>query len=645
MSISKETSCTIIIDRVGNTNVFNIIKDKTIDNPFFEGSHGMQSVVDDDLIEEFLEELHRVVKISKSLFSLPDENTEKQAIVFQHLNLNKKIREIGETFFRQFLPEPLQSFIKSLEYAYLFFHIDSKLSSIPLEILHDGQSYLWEKFYVGKSIKGQHSSFEEISAKEIINMLIIADPTEDLEWARAEGEFLYERLTSNFPEKKLNIELVGGSSINKLALLNKIVNKDIIHYSGHLHYSSSPAENGWILYGNKIIRAREIQKTATAPVLIFSNSCISGIDVTRDNEGKDWYSNFASSFLKSGKTNYVGTIWEVPDNKPTLEFTLKFYDEILNGAAIGKALQTSRKYIWDKLDTNDLTWASYLLMGNPSSIIFQAEPKIPDITQNMLDSDMVIHQYPFPIAMSYSIFLKNERERKPTKELLNILFECSSNIIFFLSALVLANFRYLKLTRKLNFAYPNLKITLDNVFHALKNMKTMKIHPIISKLSETFFIQHENLYKIAEIEELILETKKSINLELLESYKITIQFFIETLLIDLEFLKNYGFYKIIEPGSRQLSLAGILDSHKIREIVLPTQHNLSIEEEIIKKTSDIIGKLVFYNPIKRIFLDLSPFMDIELLAGKNKLDNQYKLVYKSEVVSSKNKNAEAAIKF
>ena len=313
------------------------------------------------------------------------------------------LHQIGETFYRQFFPATLQEFFREKHDEYIYFHIDPKLASIPLEILSNGKNFLWEKFYIGKSVKGSQTSSMDILAKDKLNMLIIADPTEDLEWARREGEELFEHLNANFPEKKLQLDLISGKHITKLSLLNDIVDKDIIHYSGHLHYTNDIQENGWLLFNKKIIHAREIQKSGASPLLIFSNSCVSGRHLESIENKTSWYENFASSFLKSGKTNYVGTIWELPDTHQTLKFSLELFDNIFQGYPVGYSLFKARMFARENFGPLDLTWASYLLMGNPLSKIFQKESKVPDLSRNTLDSSMVLMKYPYPIAVSVQL--------------------------------------------------------------------------------------------------------------------------------------------------------------------------------------------------------------------------------------------------
>jgi len=623
----------VIIDRVGNTNVFNIVQDKNVNNPFLKENEILQSVIDDDLIEEYLGELSRIANISRSLSSLPKADEENQALIFQHLNLNTKLRQIGEAIFRQFFPEALQKFIRETNNTYLFFHIDPKLASVPLEILHDGAQFLWEKFFLGKSVKGQQSSLEAIVPKENLNLLIIADPTEDLEWARKEGEALFEYLSANFPEKKLNIELIGGRSITKLTLLNALTNKDLVHYSGHLHYSERPEENGWVLFDGKIIHAREVQKSGAEPLLIFSNSCLSGRGRTLSESDANWYTNFAGSFIKSGKTNYIGTNWELPDSEPTLSFTLEFYDHLLKGETIGKALQQARLHARSNFTLNDLTWASYLLMGNPSSHIFQAEAKLPDLTQNILDYEMVLAGYPYPIARAFQNFVAasadehsyfNDAEK--SRVVLDSLVKLFEQSVFFLAAIVMANYQYLSLPRRIDFLYPNVKNTLDNMFDALNSIKALKIPTIVANMLETLFVHKENLYKISGWCDAIKEGDQSA--DAIESFVITIQYLVEGFLMDIEFVKNNGFYRIVEPGHRQLNLSGLRNHHRIKEIILPTQANSETQEELLKKTSELIGRCVFYNPVKKIFLDLDNYLELSVNSSEGSKDQEYKIHFK-----------------
>lgn len=602
----------VIIDRVGNTNVFNIVQESGVSNPALKPSEKLQSVIDDDLIGEYLEELGRIANISRSLSSLPRGNEEHQALIFQHLNLSHKLREIGEALFKQFFPEPLQDYIRNSQQSYLYFHVDAALASLPLEILHDGTAFLWEKFYVGKAIKGQEIALSDFHPREIIHMLIIADPREDLDWARREGEMLFEHLGAYVSPKKINLTLIGGKTVTKLNILNSILDKDIIHYAGHLHYSGNPDENGWLLADGKTLYAREFKMSGAQPKLIFCNSCLSARSGQVISDAR-WYAYFAAAFIRAGRTSYVGTNWELPDRQPTLEFTTQFYDKIFQGKSLGESLQQSRLYAREHFSLNDLTWASYLLMGNPTQTVFRSESLLPDLTRNILEPEDVQVHYPYPIAAAYAAFCRGETRSdeaaRRSEEVLPALFQLYTDCLFFLTGLVLANYRAFNFPKPLAFPFPSVEKSLAALFAALGAIRAIKAQPLAVNLLETLYVHKENLEKMAALRQKY--EAGEVRAADYETYAITVQYLMESLLIDLDFLRHYGFYLIVEPGHRQLSFQGLQQYHTHRDILLPTQANAVTYTEILEKTSYLVGRCVFYSPVKETFLDLSPFMHID----------------------------------
>lgn len=630
------TLITIIVDRVGNTNVFNVIHEPTEGSgAFLPENQSLHSITDDDLIEEYLEELERISHLSRSTFSAGGGG---ESGMFDHLDLKKQLHQVGETFFRQFFPQALQELFLKNKNLSLYFHIDPKLASIPLEILSNGQHFLWEKFYIGKNIKGQRVSQDNSLPKENLKMLIIADPTEDLQWARREGENLYDYLNTNFPEQKLQIQLIAGRNISKLSLLNDLVDKDLIHYSGHLHYTNDLQENGWILYDNKIIHAREIQQSGAKPQLIFSNSCISGRDKKLNESVSSWYENFASSFLKSGRTNYIGSIWELPDNEQTLKFTLQFYDLLFRGEEVGVSLHKARAFAKESFAASDLTWASYLLMGNPRSKIFQSSSKVPDLSGNILNPEIVLQKYPFPVARAYEEFfiVDQKEEEKSTRELLGLLFQVFEQTVLFLAAVIFANYRYLNITKPLLFKPGNLHELTEGLYMALRAIKVLKVDPLLGPISEVMFFHKDEITKILDWHVQFQEDKLA--KESIEGYCVSLQYLMERMLMDMEFIKNYGLYRIHEPGVTHLSLKGCAKHHRLKEILLPTQRDSEIREELVSKSAQYTGKCVFYIPLKRIFLDLSPFLDINIISS-DKEEMEYELSYHAEVQKNSGKKS------
>ena len=111
--------------------------------------------------------------------------------------------------------------------------------------------------------------------------------------------------------------------------------------------------------------------------------------------------------------------------------------------------------------------------------------------------------------------------------------------------------------------------------------------------------------------------KGEITANSLEGYVISLQYLLERLLIDIEYLKNYGFFKIKEPGYVHLSLYGLEENHAMKEITLPTQLDAGTLEELTIRSSSLIGKCIFYIPVKRIFLDMSPWLEMTFTDNKN----------------------------
>ncbi|MCE9501690.1 MAG: CHAT domain-containing protein, partial [Leptospira sp.] len=225
----------LLIDRVGNVNVFNVLQS---DSPAAE-SH-LQSTMDEDLILEFIKEVENLAKVS---ISLSGKKSSESVITPDIL---KELKILGETFFEQFFPPAIAEKLKLTTKKNLHFRIDPALSVIPWELLHDGTCFLSDKFFIGKTVRGE-LSVQENRDREKLKMLIIADPTEDLKWAEKEGEELFKVLKQKVPASRLDIEFIGGKQITKLKLLSLIRGKNIIHYSGHLFFSEDPLENGWLL--------------------------------------------------------------------------------------------------------------------------------------------------------------------------------------------------------------------------------------------------------------------------------------------------------------------------------------------------------------------------------------------------------------
>jgi hypothetical protein len=311
-------------------------------------------MMDNDLIQEYLLEIERLSKIGTSL-----TGQERDGI----FDLTGNLRRMGESFFLQFFPSAVQEMLRSAENGFLFLHTDDQLRQIPWELLHDGVCFLADKFYIGKNISG-HWRDRQREERENLRVLIACDPTEDLEWARREGEGLFEALNSEVDPERLDIRFMSGRDITKLSLLDAMKDRDVVHYAGHVDPARTPGESGWPLSGGKILRTREIEKAGFSPDLVFANGC----SVQRSLGESD----VASAFLRAGIANFIGTNWEIRDSQNTLDFAVHFYRSIFEEKSLGESLFEARQFARRTYPPADLTWANYVLHGNPMARIYRS---------------------------------------------------------------------------------------------------------------------------------------------------------------------------------------------------------------------------------------------------------------------------------
>src|SRR4029077_9603219 len=210
---------------------------------------------------------------------------------------------------------------------------------------------------------------------ELLRVLLVADPTETLPQAGAEAEHLCSLLDA-LPG--VDVTLLGGKSVRRLPLLAALQEHDVVHFAGHSHYDAAkPSRSGWRL-PEGLLTAAPLVKLRPSPLLVFSNSCEAGTGPAW--EGGYGYEGHAfgigSAFLLAGARNYVGTFWVVHDEESVL-FATACYRALATGASLGEALLEARHAIIAQRGWHGLTWASYLLYGDPAFTPLPKDPSAP----------------------------------------------------------------------------------------------------------------------------------------------------------------------------------------------------------------------------------------------------------------------------
>jgi CHAT domain-containing protein len=528
----------LLIDRVGNVNVFNILNSGQ-----YYSEANIQSSIDSDLILEYQKEISNLSQLSNQLLSNPNADKSLKP------NLLKELKNLGETFFEQFFPENIIDKLKNTNDKYLHFSIDNSLADIPWELLYDGECFLADKFYIGRTVKGSITNHSK-NTKSKLNMLIISDPTEDLEWAQKEGEELFKTLQEKIPSSKLHLEFIAGKQITKLKLLSMIRDKNIIHYAGHLFFSSDPLENGWLLSDNKILKAREIKNSAFSTNLVFSNSCNSTKMAT--NHFNTSITNFASSFLLSGIKNFIGTKWELIDNEKTLDFTKRFYLSIFNEKTIGESLNIAREYSRKNYSELDLSWGNYSLYGNPNDSILS---KTITSRPKLIDPNIIKKYYPTPIAISYSNFIELDMNHSSV-ERMNLLIKCFDTFSKFIAVVVFSEHKQKSFHQHSDISeVKNLYELWEKTFEYISDFKKLQLGMFIENLLSILYSNRDFIFKIISWIEKF--QSKELSEDSLEGYLITTQYYYENILVELSDLEKYQFLYVSIPKQKIFLLNGI----------------------------------------------------------------------------------------
>jgi len=278
------------------------------------------------------------------------------------------LEALGALAYSQLLSAPMRERIRTFPNSPLVLVLDQSTVGIPWELLHDRQEFLCRRFPLARRviIEGLAPAAQTSEPTKPLRMLIISDPTGDLPGAREECRRLHKafREGSDFV-----VKLLEGEQATPMGLLQELNSGGyhLLHYAGHANFDADrPEKSCWLLAQGEITAA-QIGGLERAPAVVFANACESG--VTSEWGGGYTYDGrvygLASAFLQAGVSNYIGTFWHVHDDA-SAHFATTFYNEVLYGAALGQAMQAAREAVIQRMGWNELSWAGYMLYGDPT---------------------------------------------------------------------------------------------------------------------------------------------------------------------------------------------------------------------------------------------------------------------------------------
>lgn len=268
---------------------------------------------------------------------------------------------------------------------------DAGASRIPWETLHIGD---WSPALTG-GLSHRYEARDLSTTKWLqkrqenpsLNVLLISNPTEDLDGAEAEGERIAGLMGA--PNLPLTVHAIRRKEARRSIIIEALSSGrfDVVHYAGHAFFDqSSPERSGIICAGGEVLSGSDCASLPILPSLMVFNACEAARirrwlpeQTTRARPDKELSVDmgarlrrgvgFAEALLRGGVANYVGTYWPVADVAAE-EFALVFYQSLLAGRSLGEAIMQARHALKRKQFAD---WADYVLYGDTNFVLKPAE--------------------------------------------------------------------------------------------------------------------------------------------------------------------------------------------------------------------------------------------------------------------------------
>jgi len=293
------------------------------------------------------------------------------------LQLINQLKKTGQLFWDHLLTDQIKNSLSKSSSINLVLVLDEELVFIPWEVLYDGHNFLCLKFNLGRLVRAKADSrvVQYRDKASVPRMLILANPTNDLKSAYLEGINIRNQFKHKHKEIKIDFK---SSNIDSFYVKKYIRDYDIIHFAGHCEYDEANSKNtGWQLAEGRF-SIKDIHtlsgSSLSMPTLVFSNAChsaqiASGV-VEKDYQEKTY--SLAAAFLFSGVRHYIGAIWKIEDG-PGFIFAKYFYSQLIKSRPIGESVRLARLKLVKDTGISGLSWAGYILYGDPGYILFHRQ--------------------------------------------------------------------------------------------------------------------------------------------------------------------------------------------------------------------------------------------------------------------------------
>lgn len=301
-----------------------------------------------------------------------------KADVIDEPDLGKRgeaLRSIGEQLYNSFLGWTQFGLAERIEAGrdgYVVLRLDDETVDLPWELLCLDGEYLTRTHVFARQleINSQGRQAAVTVPHERLQVLVIGDPTSDLDGARREAEAVAQKLEQHAGADVT--ALIGDVTYAAVSRELDTTSFDVVHYAGHARFDPMRESASGFALADSTLTADDLATRRYLPRLFLANACNSA--QTGDSLPPDPFAgaletlNVVTGLLSAGVQAFVGSAWKVDDEAATT-FASAFYDALLadgRGATpIGEAVRCGRRAIVDEHGEGEPAWAGYALYGNP----------------------------------------------------------------------------------------------------------------------------------------------------------------------------------------------------------------------------------------------------------------------------------------
>jgi hypothetical protein len=313
---------------------------------------------------------------------------------------------VGRLLRRLLLPRDFADLL--LQSDMLVFDVDRAMAAVPWEVMQCNQDqpltelerscpeepsdprFVSLEMQVARQLRTTLSPapHPDVEPSGQVEALVICDPDDSLEHARAEGETVAAQL------RRLGccVRLLAGSrggagadAATRSAVIDLLSSRrrplDILHYAGHGDFDAEdPTRVGWV-FADGILGPNEMRLALSAvpPQLVVSNSCLTGrVSETRlgDPRGRrrDTWDELglipalADIFFQQGGRHFIAANRVIYD-QGAVDFATAFYQRLLAppGDRLGAAVLAARRALFAQEHLYGPLWAAYHHYGDPTA--------------------------------------------------------------------------------------------------------------------------------------------------------------------------------------------------------------------------------------------------------------------------------------